>query len=184
MVGGVVAAPAIAPSTPSDTDRWLRRHRRLPQLQSPRQPAPTKPPLTTHCLGIIGVWARRQIKRHRQRSPIGLEARGLTCVSEDMPPAAQCCEDAFAWAAAWWSLQLRRLPPRARYHGPLATWENPVGIGMRGPLRLGPSGGAFDYPSPTGEGRPAAGVIRRANAFIGQIKITMSYLLANLTTNI
>ena len=100
---------------------------------------------------IIGVWARRQIKRHRQRSPIGLEVRGLTRVSEDMPPAAQCCEVAFAWAAAWWSLQLRRLPPRARYHGPLATWENPVGIGVRGPLRVGPSGGAFDYPSPTSE---------------------------------
>ena len=100
--------------------------------------------------GIIGVWARRQIKRHHQRSPSGLEARGLTSVSEDMPPAAQYCEDAFAWAAAWWSLQLRRLPPRARYHGPLATWENPVGIAC-GPLRLGSSGGAFDYPSPTSE---------------------------------
>src|SRR6516164_2538097 len=31
---------------------------------------------------IIGVWARRQIKRHRQRSPSGLEAQGLTSVSE------------------------------------------------------------------------------------------------------
>ena len=128
---------------------------------------------------IIGVWARRQIKCHRQRSPSGLEAQGLTSVSEDMPPAAQYSEDAFAWAAAWGSLQL---PTAAS--SPLGTWENPVGIGVRGPLRLGPSGGAFDYPSPTGEGRPAAGVIRRANAFIGQIEITMSCLLANLTTNI